>query len=71
MQRDTQAPPGDQFRSNTHGIVLDCPTRHGILGRMDIKDMAFDHAPVGLAVLENRVIRQCNKQFAEIFGDTP
>ena len=38
---------------------------------MQIKDMAFDNAPVGLAVLENRVIRHCNRQFAEIFGDTP
>lgn len=33
--------------------------------------MGFDHAPVGLAVLENRVIRRCNRQFAEIFGDEP
>lgn len=38
---------------------------------MQIKDLAFDHAPVGLAVLENRIIRHCNLQFAAIFGDTP
>lgn len=38
---------------------------------MQIKEMAFDHAPVGLAVLENRIIRQCNHQFAAIFGDGP
>lgn len=38
---------------------------------MEISDLAFDHAPVGLAVLENRVIRHCNKQFAETFGGAP
>lgn len=38
---------------------------------MEIKELAFDNAPVGLAVLENRIIRRCNRQFAEIFGDTP
>ena len=38
---------------------------------MPIKDLAFDHAPVGLAMLENRVIRQCNLQFAATFGATP
>jgi len=38
---------------------------------MQIKEIAFDQAPVGLALLENRVIRCCNLQFAEIFGDTP
>ncbi len=35
---------------------------------MEISDLAFDHAPVGLAVLERRIIRHCNRQFAEIFG---
>lgn len=38
---------------------------------MDIKELAFDHAPVGLALLEHRIIRQCNQKFAAIFGDTP
>lgn len=38
---------------------------------MPNKELAFDHAPVGLAVLENRIIRQCNLQFAETFGGTP
>ena len=38
---------------------------------MQSKERAFDHAPVGLAVLENRIIRRCNLQFAEIFGGTP
>lgn len=35
---------------------------------MDIADLAFDHAPIGLAVLENRIIRHCNRQFAHTFG---
>jgi PAS domain S-box-containing protein len=34
-------------------------------------DIGFDHAPVGLAELENRIIRRCNRQFAEIFGGQP
>ncbi|MGR3759721.1 LuxR C-terminal-related transcriptional regulator [Roseobacteraceae bacterium NS-SX3] len=34
-------------------------------------DTAFDHAPVGLAVLERRVITRCNIQFAETFGGVP
>lgn len=39
---------------------------------MQIKDIAFDHAPTGLAVLESRIIRQCNLQFAATFGgNTP
>lgn len=32
-------------------------------------DIAFDHAPIGLAQLEQRIIRRCNLQFAETFGD--
>lgn len=31
-------------------------------------EFAFDHAPVGLAVLENRVIKTCNLQFADTFA---
>ncbi len=31
--------------------------------------LAFDHAPIGLAILEDRIIRQCNLRFAETFGD--
>lgn len=30
--------------------------------------LAFDHAPIGLCVLENRVIQRCNQRFAEMFG---
>lgn len=38
---------------------------------MQFKEMAFDHAPVGLAMLEHRIIRRCNRQFASIFGGAP
>lgn len=38
---------------------------------MQIGDIAFEHAPIGLAMLENRVIRGCNRQFAQIFGGAP
>ena len=34
-------------------------------------DIAFEHAPIGLAELENRIIRRCNIQFAATFGGTP
>jgi PAS domain S-box-containing protein len=30
--------------------------------------MAFEHAPVGLVMTENRIIRTCNPAFAEMFG---
>ncbi|WP_264210023.1 PAS and helix-turn-helix domain-containing protein [Leisingera thetidis] len=36
-----------------------------------MSDIAFDHAPVGLAVLERRVITRCNLQFAATFGGGP
>ena len=38
---------------------------------MSLSETAFDHAPIGLALLENRVIQQCNLHFAAIFGGTP
>lgn len=38
---------------------------------MDDFETAFDHAPVGLAILEDRVIRRCNTLFGEIFGGPP
>lgn len=47
-----------QFRKNTRLIET-------------MSDIAFDHAPVGLAVLENRVIKRCNLQFAATFGGAP
>lgn len=35
---------------------------------MTLMDLAFMHAPTGLALTENRIVRQCNLRFAEIFG---
>ncbi len=32
-------------------------------------DLAFMHAPTGLALTENRIVRHCNLRFAEMFGD--
>jgi len=40
-------------------------------GGMEIGHLAFEHAPIGLAVLEHRIIRACNRQFAAIFGGAP
>lgn len=37
--------------------------RTGVFG-----ELAFLHAPVGLVVTENRVIRDCNLMFARMFG---
>ncbi|MDA4848297.1 LuxR C-terminal-related transcriptional regulator [Hoeflea poritis] len=31
-------------------------------------DLAFDNAPIGLVLTENRIIRACNRTFADIFG---
>ena len=31
-------------------------------------ELAFAFAPIGLVVTENRVIRECNTAFAEMFG---
>jgi len=38
---------------------------------MDLPELAFTHAPLGLALTEDRVIRRCNARFAEMFGDAP
>jgi PAS domain S-box-containing protein len=32
---------------------------------------AFDFAPIGLIYSENRIIRRCNRRFAEMFGYRP
>jgi len=34
----------------------------------DLDQLAFDHAPMGLALTEDRIIRTCNSTFAEMFG---
>lgn len=39
------------------------------MNHMPQTQLAFDYAPIGLAILENRIIRQCNLRFAETFGD--
>ena len=36
-----------------------------------MSDPAFDYAPVGLALLEHRIIKRCNLQFADTFGAAP
>ena len=36
----------------------------------EFEALAFDHAPMGLALTEHRVIRTCNLTFAEMFGYT-
>lgn len=38
---------------------------------MELDAIAFDFAPVGLAVLENRIIRRCNTAFGEMFRQDP
>lgn len=42
-----------------------------ITAGMDFGTLAFDHAPIGIAVLEHRIVRACNRQFAAIFGGAP
>ncbi len=37
---------------------------------MTISEMAYRHAPIGMCMLENRVIRIPNDQFANMFGTT-
>lgn len=34
----------------------------------DFAALAFEHAPIGLVITENRVIRDCNRAFADMFG---
>ena len=33
-----------------------------------LRDLAFENAPIGLVLTENRVIGACNRTFADIFG---
>jgi len=37
----------------------------------DFAALAFEYAPIGLVVTENRVIRDCNPAFATMFGYLP
>ncbi len=34
----------------------------------DLERLAFEFAPVGIVLTEDRIIRQCNRQFATMFG---
>ncbi|WP_299484212.1 PAS and helix-turn-helix domain-containing protein [uncultured Roseibium sp.] len=34
----------------------------------EFEALAFDHAPMGLALTEHRIIRTCNQTFADMFG---
>lgn len=36
-----------------------------------MEDIGFLHAPIGLVVAEDRLIRRCNLRFAEMFGFAP
>lgn len=36
-----------------------------------MSDIGFEHAPIGLVELQNRIITRCNLQFARIFGTSP
>ncbi|CUJ89356.1 LuxR C-terminal-related transcriptional regulator [Shimia thalassica] len=38
---------------------------------MELDAIAFEFAPVGLAVLENRIIRRCNNAFGDMFHQEP
>ncbi|KAB7616393.1 PAS and helix-turn-helix domain-containing protein [Amylibacter sp. SFDW26] len=35
---------------------------------MDYTILAYDYAPVGIVLTENRIIRSCNQTFADLFG---
>ncbi len=37
---------------------------------MDLRNIAFEHAPIGLAVLTHRNITDCNQMFCEMFSGT-
>ena len=35
---------------------------------MELAALAFENAPIGLCILENRVVRRCNQRFGEMFA---
>lgn len=35
---------------------------------LELDQIAYDHAPMGLVLTEHRVIRTCNDTFAQMFG---
>lgn len=46
----------------------DTETLDTLFEARDLAGLAFDFAPVGLVVTENRVLRECNARFCEMFG---
>lgn len=38
------------------------------MSNKSLEEMAYELAPIGIVVTENRVIRTCNKCFADMFG---
>jgi PAS domain S-box-containing protein len=51
--------------------AMDSATLDRLFAGHDLAELAFDFAPVGLVVTENRVIRACNLAFSEMFGHQP
>lgn len=41
------------------------------MSEKSLNELAFELAPIGIVVTENRIIRSCNNCFAEMFGYTP
>lgn len=44
------------------------PTLDRLYADRDLMELAFNFAPVGLVVTENRVLRECNQRFCDMFG---
>lgn len=59
------------FRPSAPSETAHSEPPHSSGAAQSLSDMAFDHAPTGLVVLENRIVRRCNLQFARTFGGTP
>lgn len=53
---------------NPHNIV---EIRISTMQKKSLNELAFELAPIGIVVTENRVIRSCNNCFAEMFGYVP
>lgn len=41
------------------------------MSQKSLNELAFEFAPIGIVVTENRIIRSCNICFAEMFGYVP
>lgn len=51
--------------------AMDSATLDRLFAGHELAELAFAHAPVGLVVTENRVIRACNLEFSAMFGYQP